>query len=85
MSSNSLINSKAVLGPIPGAPGILSILSPVNACIWITLFGSTPNFSITSLTPIFLFFIGSSIVTLSPTSCIKSLSEDMIKDSIFCF
>ena len=71
------------MGPIPGAPGILSTLSPVKACIWITFFGSTPNFSITSGMPIFLFFIGSSISTFSFTSCIKSLSDETISDEIF--
>ena len=33
ISPNFEINSNAVFGPIPGAPGILSILSPVSACI----------------------------------------------------
>ena len=38
-----LINSAAVLTPIPGTPGTLSLLSPANACTSITLLESTPN------------------------------------------
>ena len=85
ISLNSFINWEAVLGPIPGAPGILSTLSPVKACIKITLLGLTPNFSSTSFISIFLFFIGSSIVTLLLTSCIKSLSEETMIVSISSF
>ena len=44
-----------------------------------TLFGLTPNFSITSLTPIDLFFMVSTKLISSVTTCIKSLSEDTIE------
>ena len=37
----------AVFGPMPGAPGILSTLSPVKAWICITFSGGRPNFSTT--------------------------------------
>ena len=77
-SPNSLIRSAAVLMPIPGAPGTLSTLSPARACTSTTRLGPTPNFSSTPSTPIRLFFIGSSISTPPPTSCIRSLSDDRI-------
>ena len=54
-----LINSAAVLIPIPGTPGTLSEESPAKAWTSITLLGSTPNFSLTSLFPKTLLFIGS--------------------------
>ena len=38
-----LINSAAVLTPIPGTPGTLSLASPASACTSIILFGLTPN------------------------------------------
>ena len=56
-----LINSAAVLTPIPGTPGTLSLLSPANAWTSITLLGSTPNLLIISFEFINLFFIGSNI------------------------
>ena len=40
--------------------------------------GFTPNFSITSFSPITLLFIGSNNLILFDTSCIKSLSEEII-------
>ena len=67
--------------PIPGAPGTLSTLSPQRACTSTTRSGPTPNFSITSARPMRTFFIVSSIDTRSPTSCIRSLSEETITTS----
>ena len=68
----------AVLGPIPGTPGTLSTESPVSACRSIIFSGGTPHFSTTSGMPICRSFIGSYMATRSPTSCIRSLSEDTI-------
>ena len=73
---NSWISCDAVFGPIPGTPGTLSTLSPISACTSITFGGATPNFSITSASPIGLFLIGSSMAMPGPISCIRSLSED---------
>ena len=39
-----LINSAAVLTPMPGTPGTLSLLSPARDCTSITFEASTPNF-----------------------------------------
>ena len=36
-----------------------------------------------SFMPMFLFFIGSNIVTLLSTNCIKSLSEEIVSELIF--
>ena len=77
-SPYSLIKSAAVLIPIPGAPGTLSTESPASACTSTTRSGPTPNFSSTPSMPIRLFFIASSISTPPPTSCIRSLSDEMI-------
>ena len=63
---------------MPGTPGTLSELSPISASASQTSSGPTPNFSITSARPIGFCFIGSHIVTPSPTSCIRSLSEETI-------
>ena len=41
----------------------------------------TPNFSITCSGPISRFFMVSSMLTRSPTSCIRSLSDEMIRTS----
>ncbi len=57
---------------------MLSTLSPASACTSTTLSGGTPNFSTTSSGPIALSFIGSRIPMPGPTSCIRSLSEEMI-------
>ena len=46
-SPYSLIRSAAVFTPIPGAPGMLSTLSPASACTSITRSGPTPNFAST--------------------------------------
>ena len=74
-----MISSAAVLTPMPGTPGTLSVLSPHSACTSMTLSGPTPNFSRTSASPIGRSVIGSRIVDLpSLTSCIMSLSEDRI-------
>ena len=67
--------------PMPGAPGTLSTLSPHSACTSTTFSGGTPNFSITSGGPMRTFFMVSSIETRSPTSCIRSLSEETITTS----
>ena len=66
----------AVLTPMPGTPGTLSVESPISACTSMTFSGGTPNFSITSARPIFLSFMVSNMMTPSSTSCIKSLSDD---------
>ena len=58
-----LISSAAVLIPIPGTPGTLSLLSPAKDCTSITFDASTPNFFTTSSSVINLFFIGSKIRT----------------------
>ena len=42
----------AVLTPMPGTPGTLSVESPISACTSSTFSGGTPNFSITSSRPI---------------------------------
>ena len=57
------INSAAVLTPIPGTPGTLSLESPARAWTSITFFGSTPNLLFISSGVINLFFIGSNIRT----------------------
>ena len=75
-SPYSPISCAAVLTPMPGTPGTLSVESPISACTSITLSGGTPNFSITSAMPIFLSFIVSYMMTQSFTSCIRSLSDD---------
>ena len=61
---------------MPGTPGTLSVLSPISDWTSTTLSGATPNFSTTSPAPIRLSFIGSSMVTLSFTNCMRSLSDD---------
>ncbi len=70
------MSSAAVLTPMPGTPGTLSTLSPHSAWTSTTLSGPTPNFSRTSAAPIGFCLIGSSMPTLSSTSCIRSLSEE---------
>ena len=75
-SPYSTINCAAVLTPMPGTPGTLSVESPASACTSTTFSGGTPNFSITSGMPMRRSFMVSYIVTLSVTSCIRSLSEE---------
>ncbi len=70
------ISSAAVFGPMPGTPGTLSLESPISACTSITFEGGTPNFSITSGTPMRTSFIVSYMITHSFTSCMRSLSDD---------
>ena len=53
-SPYSLISCAAVLTPMPGTPGTLSVESPISACTSITFSGGTPNFSITSSRPMLL-------------------------------
>ena len=77
-SPYSAMSCAAVLIPIPGAPGTLSIESPASACTSITRSGPTPNFSITSSRPIGLFFSVSNMTMPGATSCIRSLSAEMI-------
>ena len=48
----------AVLTPMPGTPGTLSVESPISACTSITFSGGTPNFSITSAMPMRLVLHG---------------------------
>ena len=52
--------------------------SPVIACRSIIFSGGTPHFSITSGMPICLSFIVSYMRPSAPTSCIRSLSEEMM-------
>jgi hypothetical protein len=80
-SPYSVIRAAAVLTPMPGAPGTLSTLSPQRAWTSTTFSGGTPNLSNTSGRPMRRFFIVSSIETRSPTSCIRSLSEETITTS----
>ncbi len=80
-SPYSLISWAAVLIPMPGAPGTLSTESPQSAWTSTTFSGGTPNFSITCSRPIFRFFMVSSMKTRSPTSCIRSLSDEMMVTS----
>ncbi len=68
----------AVLTPMPGAPGTLSVESPASAWTSTTLSGLTPNFSITASGPSFTFLIGSISSTPGRMSCIRSLSDDTI-------
>jgi len=75
-SPYSTISWAAVLMPIPGTPGTLSVESPASACTSTTFSGGTPNFSITSAMPMRRSFMVSNMVTLSVTSCIRSLSEE---------
>ena len=57
-SPYSLISSAAVLTPMPGTPGTLSVESPASACTSTTLSGGTPNFSRTSSGPMVLVLHG---------------------------
>ena len=66
----------AVLTPMPGTPGTLSVESPASACTSTTLSGVTPNFSITASGPSLIFLIGSIISTPGRISCIRSLSDE---------
>ncbi len=75
-SPYSVMSAAAVLTPMPGTPGTLSVESPISDCTSITLSGGTPNFSITSAGPIRRSFMVSYMVTPSLTSCIRSLSDD---------
>ena len=77
-SPNCSRSCAAVFGPMPGTPGTLSTESPVIACRSIIFSGGTPHFSMTSGTPIWRSFIGSYIDTVAPTSCIRSLSDEMM-------
>ena len=53
MLPNSCINLVAVFSPIPGHPGILSEVSPINPKISITCLGcSIPNFCLISSIPL---------------------------------
>ena len=65
-SPYSLISSAAVLTPMPGTPGTLSVESPASACTSTTLSGVTPNFSRTSSGPIVRFFMVSSMADAGP-------------------
>ena len=76
-----MISSAAVLTPMPGTPGTLSDESPISACTSITLDGGTPKRSITSASPITLFFIVSYMMMPGWTSCIRSLSDETMVTS----
>ena len=80
-SPNSLMSRAAVFTPIPGTPGTLSEESPISACTSTTLDGGTPKRSITSASPIALFFIVSYMRMPGWTSCIRSLSEETMVTS----
>ena len=75
------MSAAAVFTPIPATPGTLSDESPASACTSITLSGPTPNLSRTCSGPILRFFMASSMVTPSPTSCIMSLSDETMVTS----
>ena len=81
-SPYSLISAEAVLMPMPGAPGTLSTLSPHRAWTSTTLSGGDAELlDHLRRGRCAMFFIGSSIDTRSPTSCIRSLSEETITTS----
>ena len=71
----------AVLTPIPGTPGTLSVESPASACTSMTRSGPTPNFSITCSRPMRTFFMASNMVIRSSTSCMRSLSDETMVTS----
>ncbi len=74
---NCRSRSAAVLGPTPGTPGTLSLVSPVSARKSRTCPGLTPNFSRTSGGPKVRSRIESHVTTWSSpswTSCMRSLS-----------
>ena len=89
-SRSPYFSSKVVarFGPTPLTPGILSDESPTSACQSLICSGGTPNFSFTSVGPIFLFgslgFGGGHCQTCSPTTCARSLSELYKRTSISC-
>ncbi len=66
---------------MPGTPGTLSTESPASACTSTTRSGPTPNFSRTSSGPMVRFFMASIMATPSPTSCIRSLSDETMVTS----
>ena len=70
------MSAAAVLMPMPGTPGTLSVESPASDCTSATLSGATPNFSTTSFGPILRSRpgMGSYMVTPGRMSCIMSLS-----------
>jgi hypothetical protein len=73
---NRLTSSAAPLGPMPGTPGMLSMLSPCRASTSATFSGGTPNFSRTSGGPMNRLRMVSSMKTRSPTTCMRSLSPE---------
>ena len=79
----------AVLGPHFGIPGTLSTLSPVSARKSMILSGGTPNFSSTPAGVSVVSLMVFTSVTLSVTSCAKSLSPVEIStdspDASACF
>ena len=80
-SPKALTSSAAVLTPMPGTPGTLSVESPASAWTSTTRSGPTPNFSRTSSSPIGFDFSGSYMRTPGRISCIRSLSEETIVTS----
>ena len=79
----------AVLGPHFGIPGTLSTLSPVSARKSMIRSGGTPNFSSTPAGVSVVSLMVFTSVTLSVTSCAKSLSPVEIStdspDASACF
>ena len=72
---NLLINSIAVASPIPGTPGMLSLVSPAKAIISTILSGVTPNLFFTQPSSIIkLSLFGLITFTLPLTTCNISLS-----------
>ena len=77
-SPKRVINSAAILIPIPGTPGMLSLASPARAMTSLILSGVTPNRSSTVSLLITRFFTGSRNQILFVINCIRSLSEEYI-------
>ncbi len=75
------MSSAAVLTPMPGTPGTLSVESPASACTSTTFSGGTPKRSRTSSGPMVRFFIVSSMTMPGLMSCIRSLSDDTMVTS----
>ena len=84
-SPYSPISCAAVLIPMPGAPGTLSVESPASAWMSTTLSAPRPKYSTTSAGPMRRSSrspeAGSYIETPGPISCIRSLSAETIMTS----
>jgi hypothetical protein len=73
------ISCAAVLTPMPGAPGTLSTLSPASACTSITFSGGDAELLHHPSASMRLSFIVSTHHDAVVTSCIRSLSEEMME------